>query len=83
VLRSPGLSPHFQLVLTREGRLDALEVRVEARTDCPPDRREGAARDLAREVKDRVGLTVAVAVIDPETLERSLGKLQRVIDRRS
>jgi phenylacetate-CoA ligase len=83
VLRTPGLSPHFQLVLTREGRLDALAVRVEARTDCPPDRRDGAARDLAREVKDRVGVTVAVEVIDPETLERSLGKLQRVIDRRS
>ncbi|HEY6469715.1 MAG TPA: phenylacetate--CoA ligase PaaK [Candidatus Dormibacteraeota bacterium] len=83
ILRTPGLSPHFQLVLTREGRLDALAVRVEARVDCPPDRRDGAARDLAREVKDRVGVTVAVEVIDPETLERSLGKLQRVIDRRS
>jgi phenylacetate-CoA ligase len=34
-------------------------------------------------VKDRVGVTVAVEVIDPETLERSIGKLQRVIDRRS
>jgi phenylacetate-CoA ligase len=83
VLRTPGLSPHFQLVLTREGRLDALAVRVEARTDCPPDRRDGAAQDVAREVKDRVGVTVAVEVIDPETLERSAGKLQRVIDRRS
>ena len=83
VLRTPGLSPHFQLVLTREGRLDALAVRVEARVDCSPERRDGAARDLAREVKDRVGVTVAVEVIEPETLERSAGKLQRVIDRRS
>ena len=83
VLLTAGLSPHFQLVLTREGRLDALTVRVEARTDCPPERREAAARDLAREVKDRVGVTVAVEVIDPATLERSIGKLQRVIDRRS
>jgi phenylacetate-CoA ligase len=83
VLRTPGLSPHFQLVLTREGRMDALTVRVEARTDCPPDRRDGAAQDVTREVKDRVGVTVAVEVIDPESLERSAGKLQRVIDRRS
>jgi phenylacetate-CoA ligase len=83
VLRTPGLSPHFQLVLTREGRLDALAVRVEARVDCPPERRAVAAEDLGREVKDRVGVTVEVEVIEPETLERSAGKLQRVIDRRS
>ncbi|MGA7989158.1 MAG: phenylacetate--CoA ligase PaaK [Candidatus Dormiibacterota bacterium] len=83
VLRTAGLSPHFQLVLTRDGRLDALAVRVEARVDCPAERWEPAARALAREVKDRIGVTVMVEVIDPETLERSMGKLQRVVDRRS
>jgi phenylacetate-CoA ligase len=83
VLRTAGLSPHFQLVLTREGRLDALTVRVEARSDCPLERRDPAARELAREVKDRIGVSVEVEVIDPDTLERSQGKLQRVIDRRS
>jgi phenylacetate-CoA ligase len=83
VLRTSGLSPHFQLVLTRERRLDALTVRVEARSDCPPRRRAPAAADLAREVKDRVGVSVRVEVVDPDTLERSAGKLQRVIDRRS
>jgi phenylacetate-CoA ligase len=83
VLRTAGLAPHFQLVLTREGRLDALTVRVEARADCPPPRRDAAARDLARKVKGGVGITVEVEVVDPETLERSAGKLQRVIDRRS
>ena len=83
IVRTPGLSPHFQLILGRDGRLDTLTVRVEARADCPPDRREPAALELAREVKDRVGVTVAVEVVDPDTLERSVGKLQRVIDRRS
>jgi phenylacetate-CoA ligase len=83
VLRTSGLAPHFELVLSRDGRLDALTVRVEARTDCPEQRRDAAARELVREVKDRVGVTVAVEVVDPETLERSAGKLQRVIDRRS
>jgi phenylacetate-CoA ligase len=83
VLRTPGLSPHFQLLLTRERRLDALTVRVEARGDCPPQRRAPAAADLARAVKDGVGISVVVEVVDPDTLERSSGKLQRVIDRRS
>src|SRR6202140_2466131 len=83
VVRTVGLSPHFQLILGRAGRLDTLSVRVEARSDCPPQRRDAAAEALAREVKDRVGVTVLVEVVDPETLERSAGKLQRVIDRRS
>lgn len=83
VVRTPGLTPHFQLILAREGRLDTLTVRVEARSDCPADRRDPAAHALAREVKDRVGVTVGVEVVDPDTIERSAGKLQRVIDRRS
>ncbi len=83
VLRTGGLSPHFQLILARAGRLDTLTVRVEARSDCPPERREPAAHALTREVKDRVGVSVEVEVVDPDTLERSAGKLQRVIDRRS
>jgi len=83
VVRTAGLSPHFQLILGREGRLDTLTVRVEARADCPHERRDPAAHGLAREVKNSVGVTVAVEVVDPDTLERSVGKLQRVIDRRS
>jgi phenylacetate-CoA ligase len=83
VVRTPGLAPHFQLILARDGRLDTLTVRVEARSDCPAARRDPAAQALAREVKDRVGVTVGVEVVDPDTIERSAGKLQRVIDRRS
>jgi phenylacetate-CoA ligase len=83
VIRTDGLAPHFQLVLGRDGRLDTLTVSVEARPDAPAERRVLAARELVREVKDRVGVTVLVEVVDPDTLERSAGKLQRVIDRRS
>ncbi len=82
VLRTDGLAPHFQVVLTRDGRLDALTVRVEARPDCPPDRRGTAAAEVAGAVKNGVGVTVLVEVLDPDTLERSMGKLQRVIDHR-
>jgi phenylacetate-CoA ligase len=83
VVGTGGLSPHFQVILERAGRLDTLTVRVEARPDCSQDGRVAAATALAREVKDRVGVSVLVEVVDPETLERSVGKLQRVIDRRS
>ena len=83
VLRTEGLSPHFRLVLTTAGRMDALTVEVEARPDCPPERREQAGTEVARLVKETVGTTVGVAVVDPETLERSVGKLKRLVDRRS
>jgi phenylacetate-CoA ligase len=82
VLATAGLAPHFQLVLSKQGRLDKLTVRVEARPDCTPERRAAAATEVRTAVKQRVGVTVAVEVIDPDTLERSLGKLQRVIDQR-
>jgi phenylacetate-CoA ligase len=82
VLRTPGLSPHFALELTTRGRLDHLTVRIEARPDCPPGRRPAAAGEVATGVKDTVGTTVEVLVVDPETLPRSVGKLQRLTDNR-
>jgi phenylacetate-CoA ligase len=82
VLATAGLAPHFQLVLSTQGRLDTLTVRVEARPDCTSQRRTTAAAEVVTAVKDRVGVSVAVEVVEPDTLERSLGKLQRVIDRR-
>ncbi|MFI9202496.1 phenylacetate--CoA ligase PaaK [Streptomyces sp. NPDC053048] len=82
VLRTPGAAPHFQLRLTREGRLDRLTVRVEARREATPDQRAAAAADIGRRVKDGIGVSVTVDVVDPHTLERSVGKLRRVVDER-
>jgi phenylacetate-CoA ligase len=83
VLRTPGFAPHFQLVLSTEGRMDALTVRVEARADTPAARRDAAAAELVQAVKDTVGVTVACEVVDPDSLERSVGKLQRLKDLRT
>ena len=82
ILRTPGLSPHFQLVLTSRGRMDHLTVQVEARPDCPGERREPAAAEVAKAVKDTVGTSVEVITVEPETLARSAGKLQRLVDHR-
>ncbi|MFH8487031.1 phenylacetate--CoA ligase PaaK [Streptomyces longisporoflavus] len=82
VLRTPGVAPYFQLRLTREGRMDALTVRAEARADTTPGRREAAAREIARAVKDGIGVSVAVEIVDPETIERSVGKFKRLVDLR-
>jgi phenylacetate-CoA ligase len=82
VLVTEGVSPHFQLLLTRQDRMDQLTVLVEAGLDTPPARRDPAAAEIAARVKDGVGVTVAVQVVDPDTLERSVGKMRRVIDQR-
>lgn len=82
VLGTPGMAPHFQLRLTREGRLDHLTVRAEARQGATPEQRAAAAPDIVRRVKDGIGVSVAVEIVDPETLERSVGKLKRIVDLR-
>lgn len=82
LLRTPALAPHFQLRLTRQGRLDALTVRVEARRESDAGQREAAAASVVRAVKEGIGVSVAVEVVDPETLERSVGKIKRLVDLR-
>ncbi len=82
VLATPGFAPHFQLELTTRGRMDALAVRVEARADTPAERREAAAAELVAAVKERIGVSVTCEVLDPDTLERSVGKLARLLDHR-
>ncbi|MFJ3784990.1 phenylacetate--CoA ligase PaaK [Streptomyces sp. NPDC090093] len=82
VLRTPAVAPHFHLRLTREGRLDALTVRAEARPDATAGERAEAARTIAAAVKDGIGVSVGVEVVDPETLERSVGKIRRIVDLR-
>lgn len=83
ILKVPALSAHYQIVLTREARLDAMTVTVEIRPDADaPEVREAAGGRLAHLIKDTIGVTASIAVLDPEAIERSLGKAKRVIDRR-
>ncbi|MFF3301774.1 phenylacetate--CoA ligase PaaK [Streptomyces sp. NPDC002908] len=82
VLRTPGVAPHFQLRLTRQGRMDALTVRAEARSGATSAERAAAALSIAAAVKDGVGVSVGVEIVDPESLERSVGKIKRIVDLR-
>ena len=83
LLRVPGLAPHFQLVLTSRDHLDELTVQVEARAGLGEEQRAAAARTLAAQVHDHVGVRVQVVVGDPDTIERSAGKMRRVVDQRN
>jgi phenylacetate-CoA ligase len=82
ILRVEGLAPHYVCVLTRPGRMDALQVRVEVSDSAWLAERDQLAKLLAARVKDSVGVTVGVEVVEPYALERSLGKAKRIDDRR-
>jgi phenylacetate-CoA ligase len=79
VLRVSGLTPHFEIELTRDGRLDAMTVRVER---APGDVREAAAHELQHHIKSVIGVSAEVTVGEPGSLPRSEGKAKRVIDNR-
>ncbi|WP_137293730.1 phenylacetate--CoA ligase PaaK [Nocardioides dongxiaopingii] len=82
ILRTPELSPHFQCVLEREGNLDSLTVLVERREHAAPGAAAEAGVRLKGLVKASIGVSVAVDVVEPDSVERSLGKMRRIVDRR-
>jgi phenylacetate-CoA ligase len=89
ILGMPALAPQYQLVLSREGHLDALEVRCEMREGgresgaMGQEAIEALARELQHRIKTYVGVTTSVNLLPAQGIERSLtGKAQRVVDRR-
>jgi phenylacetate-CoA ligase len=83
LLGSDLLTGHYQIEVTRTGRLDEVTVLVEARPEAldPALLRLEAQRAEAR-IKHRIGLTATVVIEPPGAIERSMGKAKRVIDRR-
>ncbi|AKU18389.1 phenylacetate--CoA ligase family protein [Luteipulveratus mongoliensis] len=82
VLQLPGLTPYFQCVLTRPDRLDELTVRVEADPNTSEDTRMRLAAELSGRIKERIGASAAVEIVDPDGIERSVGKARRILDQR-
>ncbi len=83
ILKCAGLAPHFQIELTREGRMDAMTIHCEATAAAATDEgRKASARELAHHVKSVVGISVRVNVHLPGGAPRSEGKARRVVDNR-
>jgi phenylacetate-CoA ligase len=78
----PGLAPHYQIVLTREGALDAMTVEVELAPGFDGDRSH-KAEEVTHHIKSMIGVTCKVVPKAPGEVPRSQGKAVRVIDRRS
>jgi phenylacetate-CoA ligase len=83
ILKCAGLAPHFQIELTRDGRMDAMTIHCEATAAAATDEgRKASARELAHHVKSVVGISVRVNVHLPGGAPRSEGKARRVVDNR-
>ena len=59
-----------------------MTVHVERRPDATPAAAEAAGAQLATQVKNTIGVTAGIVVQDPDTIERSMGKMRRIIDDR-
>jgi len=80
-----GVEPHYQLIVTREGSLDVLEVQVEVNESIFTDEVKGLealARRVEHDIKDLLGVSCKVKLVEPKTIQRSEGKARRVIDMR-
>ena len=80
-----GVEPHYQIVVEREGNLDTMTVQVEVSENIFSDEvrvLENLSRKIQVEIKDLLGVTCKVKLVEPKTIQRSEGKAQRVIDKR-
>jgi phenylacetate-CoA ligase len=82
VLQQGQLTGHYQLVVSREGHLDEVLVRCEIQPAFASSDRAAIARELQHRIKTLIGVSCKVEVLEPNGIERSLGKARRVIDNR-
>ena len=84
ILKIDGISPHYQIELSKSGPLDVMKVRVEAAPgNEDADRRGALAADLAENIKQNVGISAEIDVTPVGKVDRSAGKAVRIIDRRN
>lgn len=80
-----GVEPHYQIIVEREGTLDIMTVEVEVSDSIFSDEiknLEQLTKKITRDIKDILGVTCKVVLVNPRSIQRSQGKAQRVIDHR-
>ncbi|MDD2500765.1 MAG: phenylacetate--CoA ligase [Geobacter sp.] len=85
LVRVEGVEPHYLLIVDRKDNLDTLEVQVEVNEGIFSDEikvLQSLSRQIEKEIKDMLGVTCTVKLVEPKTIQRSEGKAQRVKDNR-
>jgi phenylacetate-CoA ligase len=87
LLAIEGVEPHYQLIVDRAGNLDTLEIQVEVGEQIFANADEvkvlqNMERRIVKDIKDYLGVSAKVKLVEPNTLQRSEGKASRVQDKR-
>lgn len=85
LMNKSGVLPHYMLTVDRVGNLDTLEVLVEADGEFFSDeikRLQYLSKSLEKDIKDIIGVTAKVKLVEPKSITRFEGKAQRVVDKR-
>lgn len=85
LLEFGGTTPHYMMIVDRVGNLDTLEVQVEVEERFFSDEiknLERLTKEITHAIQQMIGLAVKVKLVEPRTLERSMGKSVHVIDKR-
>lgn len=85
LMKIEGVEPHYLLIVDRKDNLDILEVQVEVDERIFSDeikQLQVLAQTIEKEIKDLLGVSCKVRLVEPKTIARSEGKAQRVIDKR-
>jgi phenylacetate-CoA ligase len=85
LMQSDGLTPHYQLVVDRDGSLDVLTVQVEVSGGMFSDEvkeLQATEKRISKNIKELLGVSASVKLVEPKAIARSEGKAVRVIDNR-
>ncbi len=86
IVEADGLSPHYQIMVDRVDNLDQMEIQVELAEDFlgggEVRRLQAITKTLTHRIKEFLGVTAQIRLVEPRTIVRSEGKAQRVIDNR-
>ncbi len=86
LLETEGLAPHYQLIVRREGVLDMLEINVEIDEKLFSDAIKNLQRleaKIQKNIKEFLGVTARIKLVEPKSIQRSEGKAKRIIDQRN
>lgn len=86
LIETEGLTPHYQLIVERKGNLDTLEIQVEVSDSMFSDEIKNLQRvesKVMKNIKEFLGVTARVRLVNPKEIERSMGKAKRIIDKRN
>lgn len=85
IIDAEGTAPHYQIIVGREGALDTVEILVEIAEDSFVDTIKGLQQReqrIQKTIKEFLGVTTKVRLVEPKTIERTDGKAKRIIDKR-